>query len=85
MFTAQASITSILSISRMTFWGNSLKLLVMLAVSMIASGCTAISGYKQHTIAAADTVIDYGALLHDPRAGGHFLLKRLNLALQILN
>jgi len=58
----------------MTFLGNSLKLFVILAVVMIASGCTAISGYKQHTIAAADTFIDCGALLHEPRAGGHFLL-----------
>ena len=74
MCTAQAGITSILSSSRMTFLGNSLKLSVILAVSMIASGCTAISGYKQHTIAAADTFIDCGALLHEPRAGGHFLL-----------
>ncbi len=58
----------------MASWLRTLKLFVILAVVMIASGCTAISGYKQHTIAAADTFIDCGALLHEPRAGGHFLL-----------
>lgn len=58
----------------MAFWLKPLKLLVILAVMMVASGCTAIHGSKQHTIADADNFIDCGTLLYEPRAGGHFLL-----------
>lgn len=58
----------------MASWLKSLELFVTLAMMMIASGCTAIAGYKQHTLADADTFIDCGSLLHEPRAGGHVLL-----------
>lgn len=60
-----------------------MRLIILLILLSLTSGCTALMGIQQHTLAQSSEHEDCGALAGEPRAGGMFKLSGAGTSIRL--